>query len=80
MSEVADTQKGGEMEAIKANVDRYVDEHATTKDALAKALSISRSSLYDKLAGKRPWMLDEVISLADLMGCTVNDLLTMPAA
>ena len=68
------------MDAIKANVDRFVDEHATTKDALAKALDISRSSLYDKLSGKRPWMLSEVIDLANFMGCTVNDLLTMPAA
>lgn len=66
------------MEAIRENVKRYVDEHSTTKDALARATGISRSSFYDKLSGKRPWMLDEVINLASYMGCTVNDLLTMP--
>ncbi|MBQ9317402.1 MAG: helix-turn-helix domain-containing protein [Atopobiaceae bacterium] len=66
------------MEAIKANVDNYVDAHATTKDALAKAIHISRSSFYDKLKGKRPWMLEEVINLAAFMGCSVNDLLTVP--
>lgn len=66
------------MEAIKANIDNYVDEHATTKDAIAKAIHISRSSFYDKLKGKRPWMLEEVINLAAYMGCTVNDLLTYP--
>ena len=65
-------------DAIKANVDSYVVEHETTKDALALAIGISRSSLYDKLSGKRPWMLSEVIDLANHMGCTVNDLLTMP--
>ena len=66
------------MEAIKQNVDNYTDEHSTTKDAVAKAIGISRSSLYDKLSGKRPWMLSEVIDLASYMGCTVNDLLTTP--
>lgn len=66
------------MDAIKQNIEIYTDEHSTTKDAVAKAIGISRSSLYDKLAGKRPWMLSEVIDLASYMGCTVNDLLTMP--
>ena len=65
-------------EAIKANVDAWVIEHFTTKDAIARGIGISRSSLYDKLSGKRHWMLGEVIDLADHMGCTVNDLLTMP--
>lgn len=66
------------MEAIAANIDAYVRTSATTKDAIAKAIGISRSSLYDKLNGKRPWMLTEVIDLAGFMDCTVNDLLRMP--
>ena len=66
------------MEAIQENVERYVRDHSTTKDALIKGMGISRSSFYDKLSGKRPWMLGEVIDLAEIMGCTVNDLLTMP--
>lgn len=68
------------MEAIKANIEEYIDENATTKDAIAQAIGISRSSLYDKLSGKRPWMLSEVIDLASFMNCTVNDLLCMPTA
>lgn len=67
------------MEAISANVNRYVKENATTKDAIARDIGISRSSFYDKLAGKSPWMLDEVIELSDVMGCSVQDLITMPA-
>jgi DNA-binding XRE family transcriptional regulator len=65
--------------AISKNVDVYVLEHGTTKDAIAKHIGISRSSLYDKLNGKRPWMLNEAIDLASLMGCTVADLITPPA-
>ena len=66
------------MEAIAANIKKFVEERGITRDALAKAIDISRSSLYDKMSGKRPWMLADVISLATYMGCTVNDLLTMP--
>ena len=66
------------MEAISENIENYVRGHNTTKDAVAKAIHISRSSLYDKLSGKRPWLLSEVIDLANFMGCTVNDLITQP--
>jgi len=67
------------MEAIRANIEQYISDHDTTKDAIASAIGISRSSLYDKLSGKRPWMLIEVIDLADFMSCTVDDLLSLPA-
>lgn len=63
------------IDEIKASVEAYVSQHGVTKDAVAQAIGISRSSLYDKLSGKRPWMLAEVIDLASYMGCTVNDLL-----
>lgn len=66
-------------ETIKANVEAFVVKRGIAKDAVAQAIGISRSSLYDKLGGKRPWMLAEVIDLATFMGCTVNDLLRMPA-
>ena len=69
-------RKGHHMEGIKQHINDYVDDHDTTREALAKAIGISRSSLYDKMSGKRPWMLDEVIRLADYMGCTVQDLIT----
>lgn len=67
------------MDEIKANINRYVERHGTTIVELAKAIGISRSSLYDKMAGRSPWMLSDVMSLAEHMGCSVQDLLTMPA-
>lgn len=66
------------MESIKEHINNYIKEHNVTVNAIACAIGISRSSLYDKLNGKRPWMLTEVIDLADYMGCTVNDLLVSP--
>lgn len=67
------------MDEIRANINNYVNQKGTSIVELAKAVGISRSSLYDKMAGRSPWMLADVISLADHMGCTVQDLLTKPA-
>ena len=66
------------MENIKGNIEDYVKRSQTTIAALAKSIGISRSAFYDKLSGKRPWLLDEAIALADCMGCTVTELLTAP--
>jgi DNA-binding XRE family transcriptional regulator len=62
---------------IKRNIEAYVSERDTTKGALASSIGISRSSLYEKMDGKRPWLLDEIIALASVMGCRESDLWTM---
>lgn len=62
---------------IKRNIEAYVSEHDTTKGALANSIGISRSSLYEKMDGKRPWLLDEIMALASVMGCRESDLWTM---
>lgn len=59
---------------IKQNIEAYVSEHDMTRSALASSIGISRSSLYDKMDGKRPWLLDEIISLASIMGCEEKDI------
>lgn len=63
-------------ENIKRNIEAYVSDHDTTKGALASGIGISRSSLYEKMDGKRPWLLDEIINLASVMGCEESDLWT----
>jgi DNA-binding XRE family transcriptional regulator len=65
---------------IKQNIERYVSEHDMTRGALASRIGISRSSLYEKMDGKRPWLLDEIISLASLMGCEEKELWTANGA
>lgn len=62
---------------IKRNIEAYVSEHDTTKGALASSIGISRSSLYEKMDGKRPWLLDEIMALASVMGCRESDLWAM---
>lgn len=61
---------------IKTNIERYVSENDMTRGALASKIGISRSSLYEKMDGKRPWLLDEIISLASVMGCEEKDIWT----
>ena len=63
-------------ETIKQNIERYVADNDMTKGALASNVGISRSSLYEKMDGKRPWLLDEIISLASVMGCEEKELWT----
>lgn len=65
---------------IKQNIERYVSENDMTRGALASRIGISRSSLYEKMDGKRPWLLDEIISLASLMGCEEKELWTANGA
>lgn len=61
---------------IKTNIERYVSENDMTRGALASKIGISRSSLYEKMDGKRPWLLDEIISLASVMGCEEKEIWT----
>ena len=62
------------MEFIRQNVENYLDNNNVTKGALASHIGISRSTLYEKLDGNRPWLLDEAIVLSELIGCTIDDL------
>lgn len=62
------------MEFIRQNVENYLDNNNVTKGALANRIGISRSTLYEKLDGNRPWLLDEAIALSELIGCTIDDL------
>ena len=61
---------------IKENIKRFVSENDTTLSAVARSVGISRSALYEKLDGKRPWLLVEIIRLAELMGCQEKDIWT----
>lgn len=61
---------------IKRNIERYVSDNDVTRGTLANRIGISRSSLYEKMDGKRPWLLDEIISLASVMGCEEKEIWT----
>ena len=60
---------------IGAHIERYVSNNETTKSAVISQLGISRSAFYEKVDGKRHWLIEEVIDLAEIMDCDVVDLL-----
>lgn len=61
---------------IKQNIESFLACSDMTRAALANKLGISRSSLYDKMDGKRPWLLTEIIDLASVMGCEEREIWT----
>ena len=66
--ESADSRVAASLRALIAG--RDVDH-----DALADYLGISRSSLFNKLAGRTQWKLQEALDAATYFGASVDDLL-----
>lgn len=64
--------------AIAARIEAYAKAANIDKDSIADELEIGRSTFYDRLNGKRRWYLDEARALAKMLGCTVDELMTMP--
>ena len=60
---------------IGEHIQQFIRENDTTKSAIASKLGMSRSAFYEKIDGKRHWLIEETISLAEIMGCEVTDLL-----
>ena len=58
---------------IAQRIDDYIDEHSTTKEAVAKAIGCSRTALYQKLRGESTFTLYEGYQLAKLFGCQMTD-------
>lgn len=61
-------------EAIKQHIEDYIKENDTTRSAFAQRIGISRSSLYEKTEGIRPWLLSEAIAISEVIGCTIPEL------
>jgi transcriptional regulator with XRE-family HTH domain len=51
-----------------------------TQSALADAIGLSRASLSERLAGKRPFNTDHLSAIADVLGVNVFSLMSPPAA
>jgi DNA-binding XRE family transcriptional regulator len=50
-----------------------------TRDQLAKELGISRPALNNRISGESKWDWDDVINIARVTGCTLNELAGIPA-
>lgn len=63
------------MDKFNENVELMCAKRGVRKKELIACLGISKSAFYGKLAGVRPWFLDEAVKIADFFGCKIGDLL-----
>lgn len=63
------------MDRFNENVELMVAKRGISKKQLIAAIGISKSAFYSKLAGVRPWFLDEAVKIADFLGCPLGDLI-----
>lgn len=62
------------MEKFNENVELICAKRGIRKKELIAHVGISRSAFYAKLAGVRPWFLDEAVKVADFLGISIGDL------
>jgi hypothetical protein len=60
--------------AINAHVRAYVAENGITMGNFAEKIGIGRTTFYTKLNGESKWYWDEVIEIASLTGCSLDEL------
>lgn len=53
-------------------VSAYIAEHGITKQKVADVLGICWNAVYYKLTGEKPFTLQEAITLADWMDCSLD--------
>lgn len=66
------------MDSIRERVGAFIERTGMTKAELANQLGMSRVSLHSKLSGQTEFRLSEAERLAEILGCTVDDLRISP--
>jgi len=67
-------------EHINEKVGAWLLEDGNTRTRLAEEVGISRPALNKRLSGRAKWSWDEVIEVARVTGCTLNELAGISAA
>ena len=63
------------MERFNENVELICAKRGIRKKELIAHIGISKASFYAKLAGTRPWFLEEAVKVADFLGVPIGQLL-----
>ena len=66
------------MDSIRERVGAFIERTGMTKAELANQLGMSRVSLHSKLSGQTEFRLSEAERLAEILGCSVDDLRISP--
>ena len=64
------------MDRFNENVELLCVKQGVKKKELIARLGISKSAFYSKLAGARPWFLDEAHIVAEYLGTTIDTLIS----
>lgn len=66
------------MDSIKERVGAYLERTGTTKKQLAENMDMPVSTLHSKLTGQTEFLFSEGRRLAQILGCTTDELFTSP--
>lgn len=64
------------MDRFNENVELLCVKQGVKKKELIARLGISKAAFYSKLAGVRPWFLDEAHTIAEYFGTTIDSLIS----
>ena len=67
-------------EIINEKVGAWLLEDGNTRTRLAREVGISRPALNNRLNGRAKWNWDEVIEVARVTGCTLDELAGLSVA
>ena len=62
------------MERFNENVEFMCAKRGIRKKELIAHIGISKASFYAKLAGTRPWFLEEAVKVAEFFGVNIGEL------
>lgn len=65
-------------EAIRERVGAYLMGNRASKSSIADRLGVSLNTLNAKLRGESDFTLSQAFELADMLGCSVDDLRRRP--
>lgn len=64
------------LEKFNENIERICVKRGIRKKDLIAHVGIRRSTFYAKLAGVRPWLLEEAVKVADFFGMSIDELVS----
>lgn len=63
------------MDQINKKIGEYLLKPGNSRTALAREIGLSTFTLNSRIAGKSEWKWGEVVKLAEVIGCSLDDLL-----
>lgn len=61
-------------EVINEKLGAWLLENGNTREQLAELIGISRPALNSKISGKTKWSWEEVVRIASIVDCTLDEL------